>query len=275
MAGSILKLMITANEAISNTKLLKHIFMKKYLIFILLSLNYLISFSQTNTITLEDTNLVTTQRWRDTCFGLIDKSASQIPSGYLMDYSLVSLNDSSFNGLYSSNDTIAESGAFFALHNMFTSAKVNSNGTLPASTDTLFIDAYRYLRNTGYVPLLFLYQPYQKIRSTALSQGLFTLTPDSIRLKDVAGRSSSPYDTKTFFAFNPLENSITQFNNITFALPSEFWLMNGITSVSIDFGDGSGFRSLSENGTVSIYYNTAGTKYLTCKNNDLLWYTYG
>jgi len=106
--------------------------MKKALLIILLSLNYLISFSQTNTITVEDTNLITTQRWRDTCFGLIDKSAAQIPNGYLIDYSLVSLNDSSFNGLYSSNDTIAESGAFFALHNMFTSAKVNSNGMLPA-----------------------------------------------------------------------------------------------------------------------------------------------
>ncbi|HVZ95346.1 MAG TPA: T9SS type A sorting domain-containing protein [Chitinophagaceae bacterium] len=239
--------------------------MKKQLLLILLLVNCLISFSQTNTITLEDTNLITTQRWRDTCFGLIDKSAAQIPSGYLMDYSLVSLNDSSFNGSYNSNDTIAESGDFFALHSMFTSAKVNSNGTLPASTDTLFIDAYRYLRNTGYVPLLFLYQPYQKIRPTALSQGLFTLTPDSIRLKDVSGRGSSPYDTKTFFAFSPLQSSITQFNNITFALPSEFWLMNGITSVSIDFGDGNGFQTLSKNGTVSIYYNTEGIKYLTAK----------
>ncbi len=236
--------------------------MKKQLFIILILLNSLITFSQTNTITVEDTNLITMQRWRDTCFGLIDKSASQIPSGYLADYSLVGMNDSTFNGLYSSNDTINESGVFFSLHNIFTLAKVNSNGTLPASTDTLFIDAYRYKRNTGNIPLLFLYQPYQKIRSTAYSQGFFTITSDSVRLKDVAGRSTSPYDTKTFFAFTPLQDSITQFNNINFALPAEFWLMNGVTSVSIDFGDGNGFRALSKNGTVSIYYNTEGTKYL-------------
>jgi hypothetical protein len=33
---------------------------------------------------LEDTLNITKDRWRDTCFGLIDKSASQIPSGYLI-----------------------------------------------------------------------------------------------------------------------------------------------------------------------------------------------
>jgi hypothetical protein len=239
--------------------------MKTQLLITLFSLNSLISFSQTNTITVEDTNLITTKRWRDTCFGLIDKSASQIPSGYLMDYSLVGLNDSSFNGIYTSNDTVIDCGVIFALQGIFNSAKVNNNGTLPPSTDSLFIDANRYQRNTGYIPLLFLFQPYQKIRTTAFSQGLFTITPDSVRLLDVAGRSTSPYDSKTFFAFSSLQSNITQFNNITFSMPSEFWLMNGITSVSIDFGDGNGFRTLSKNGTVNIYYNTTGTKYLTAK----------
>ncbi|WP_301920752.1 hypothetical protein [Ferruginibacter sp.] len=211
---------------------------------------------------LKDTNLITSQRWRDTCFSLLDKSATQIPSGYLIDYSLAPLNDSSFNGANIKNDTITESGQFFALHNIFAASKVNNSGLLSNSTDTLFIDAYRYKRNTGSIPLLFLYQPYQKIRSSALSQGLFTITTDSIRLKDVAGRSTTPYDNRTCFAFSPLNNIITQFNTITFALQQEFWLMNNITSVSIDFGDGYGARVLSKNGTVTIYYNTEGTKYL-------------
>ena len=43
------------------------------------------TFCQTNTIQLEDTNLISSQRWRDTCFGLIDKSVSQIGKPTLTD----------------------------------------------------------------------------------------------------------------------------------------------------------------------------------------------
>ena len=144
-------------------------------------------------------------------------------------------------------------------------ATVNGNRKLPTSTDTLFIDAYRYQRNNGQIPLLFLYTNYEQISPSALSQGLFTVTSDSVRLKDVAERKTSPYNTKTCFTFAPLQDSIVQFNSINFALPAEFWMMSGITSVSIDFGDGNGFRTLNQGNTVTIYYNTEGRKYLKAK----------
>ncbi|HMG67592.1 MAG TPA: hypothetical protein VK588_07900 [Chitinophagaceae bacterium] len=71
-----------------------------------------LSFGQTNTIQVEDTNLISSQRWRDTCFGLIDKSATQIPSGYLIDYSLTLIIDSNFNSQIATVDTITN-GSFF------------------------------------------------------------------------------------------------------------------------------------------------------------------
>lgn len=245
-------------------------FMKKVLL-LLFALSLINTvFSQTNTIQVEDTNLITPQRWRDTCFGLLNKTGIWIPSGYLLDYSLV---DSTFKGL-GTNDTITESGQVFALHNIFNLSKVNNKAKLPTSTDTLLIDAYRYERNNSKIPLLFLYTNYEKIRSSALSEGLFTLTSDSVRLKDVVGRQTSPYNTKTCFVFAPLEDSIVQFNAIKFALPTEFWMMSGITSVSIDFGDGNGFRTFNKTNVATVYYNTEeGTKYLTAKittaNGDL------
>lgn len=235
--------------------------MKKILLTLLLLLIINSGFSQTNTIQVEDTNLITPQRWRDTCFGLINKSGTLIPSGYLLDYSLV---DSTFKGL-DANDTIMESGQVFALHNIFNLSKVNSKAKLPTSTDTLFIDAYRYQRNNAKIPLLFLYTNYEKIRYSALSEGLFTLTSDSVRLKDVAGRQTSPYNTKTCFVFAPLQDSIVQFNSIKFALPTEFWMMSGITSVSIDFGDGNGFKTFNKTNVATVYYDTEGRKYLTAK----------
>lgn len=83
--------------------------MKKLIISVLVLVNSLLCFSQTNTLQLEDTNLITSQRWRDTCFALLDKCATQIPSGYLIDYSLAPLNDNSFNGANIKNNTITES----------------------------------------------------------------------------------------------------------------------------------------------------------------------
>ena len=223
-------------------------------------------YSQTNSITILDSSTMTATRWRDTCFALLNLSGSQVSSGYLLDYSLAAFNDSNFNSLISTKtDTISDAGDFFSLHNILTSAVVNSNGVSIGNTDSLFINAYRYQRNTGNIPLMFLYQPYQKIAKTALSQGLFTITPDSLRLKDVTGRPSSPYYNDYFFAFSPFKNQLNVFGNISFALPSQLWLMPGISSVQVDFGDGSGYRTLSQNTTVSIYYPASGTYYLNAK----------
>ena len=62
----------------------------------LLSLLF-VSTSWAQTLQIEDTLLVTSQRWRDTCFGLTNKDATQIPSGYLIDYFLASI-DKDFDG---------------------------------------------------------------------------------------------------------------------------------------------------------------------------------
>jgi hypothetical protein len=222
--------------------------------------------AQTNAITYQDTIKCTTLRWQDTCFSLLNLSSSQIPSGYLLDYSLATFNDSSYNSLSSSNiDTLKDYGDFFALHKIFTLSNVNTNAVPLGSTDSLFINAYRYQRDSGYIPLLFLYQQYQKIDKNALQEDLFTLTSDSVRLMDVANRKTSPYDNKYFFAFTPYQTNITQFNTIKFAFPSQFWLMPGITSVQVNFGDGSGLRTITPGSKISINYNSSGTYYLTAQ----------
>jgi hypothetical protein len=239
---------------------------KKLLLLVVLALTTYLGNAQTSTLNLKDSSTITMQRWRDTSFALLNLSSSQIPSGYLIDYALNEFNDSNFNSVASANiDTITDAGSFFALHNILSASVVNSSATPIGTTDSLFINAYRYKRDHNTIPLLFLYQPFQKIRSTALSQGLMTLSPDSIRLQDVAGRTSSPYDNKFAFGFSPLQNKISQDNSISFALPSQFWMMPGVSSVQVDFGDGGGLRTLSPGSTVSIYYNATGTYYLTAK----------
>jgi hypothetical protein len=135
-------------------------------------------------------------------FGLLDLSSSQIPSGFLLDFSMLPFNDSSYNSLLTSSvDTISESGSFLSVLSILKSSAVNANAATLIATDSMFINAYRLHRNTGYFPLLFLYQAYQRINPTALSSNLFTLSADSLRIMDVPSRSSSPYKTGYCFAF--------------------------------------------------------------------------
>jgi pimeloyl-ACP methyl ester carboxylesterase len=234
------------------------LFMKKIFVFFVLLTSTYITMAQT--LQLEDTILVTRDRWRDTCFGLINKSSSLIPSGYLLDYSLTGFSED-FDGV-GSNDTLKTYGDFFYYHNILELSKVNSNAALQLTND-LFINAKRYKRDNPSIPLLFLFQPYQKINANALSNNLFSITADSVRLMDVPNRPSSPYDNKQLFMFTSIQTNITQHGNISFSLPSTLWQMAGINSVSIDFGDGLGSRTIAKGGTASVYYATEGYKSIT------------
>ena len=153
---------------------------KRFFLSVIFVILICFGYSQTNSFAIQDSGNMTRQRWRDTCFALLNLSSSQIPSGFLIDYSLNPFNDSNFNSLINTNvDTLLDAGNFFVIHNILTSSIVNSSAAPISTTDSLFINAYRYTRdNNGAMPLLFLYQPFQKIRSTAYAQGLMAFTSD-------------------------------------------------------------------------------------------------
>lgn len=157
---------------------------------------------------IEDTINITKDRWRDTCFGLIDKSALQIPSGYLLDYSLADFPAGDLDGV-GTNDTIKTYGDYFYYYNILELSAVNTNAILPTA-NSQYINASRYKRDNDTIPLLFLFQGYQKISPSALSNNLFSVTTDSLRLMDVPGRMSSPYVNNELFIFSPAETRITR-----------------------------------------------------------------
>ncbi len=64
----------------------------------------------------------------------------------------------------------------------------------------------------------------------------------------------------TVFFGAPFKTSIRQFNAIPFSFPDSLWQMDGISSISVDFGDGAGFRTLTKDTAVNIYYATEGLK---------------
>jgi hypothetical protein len=80
---------------------------------------------------------------------------------------------------------------------------------------------------------------------------------------DALPRSVSPYDTYYSFFAAPFKTAITQFNAIPFYFPDSLWQMSGISSISVNFDDGTGYRTLTKDTTVNIYYASAGLKLIT------------
>jgi pimeloyl-ACP methyl ester carboxylesterase len=234
--------------------------MKKLFFVTVLTLTAYSSLAQ-NTLTVIDTGNISRERWRDSVLRM-DKS--QITTGFLLEYSMFGFTGNKYDGVGNDDDTIKNDGRIFELHNILYNSKVNSSAVIDL-TDTLFSKAFFYNLNTNVIPLTFIYQKYNRIRQTALSQNLLKIAPDSVGILDVAGRTTSPYDPYELFAFAPFKTTITQFNAIQFTLPADLFYMAGITSVDIDFGDGAGFKTIAKGGTASVYYATEGTKYVTAR----------
>src|SRR5438270_1598946 len=107
-----------------------------------------------------DSATLTRERWRDSVLRM-DKT--QVPTGFLWEYSQFGFETTKFDGVGSDDDTIKNEGEIFALHNILSFSKVNNNVTIN-STDSLFKQAFYANLNTGVIPLMFLFQPYNKIR---------------------------------------------------------------------------------------------------------------
>lgn len=214
-----------------------------------------------NTLEVIDTGTISRVQWRDS---VLRMNKANIPTGFLLEYSMFGLEGTRYDGINNNDDTIKDNGRIFELHSTLYHSKVNSNAAIDV-TDTLFSKAYFAHRNSNVIPLTFIYQKYNVIRQSALSEGLFTIAADSVGILDAASQPVSPYNEQELFAFAPFKTSITRFNAIPFTLPNELFYMQGFTSVEVDFGDGAGYRLLNKGGGVNIYYATEGLKYLTAK----------
>lgn len=236
--------------------------MRKILLFIVAMFAIFYSFAQ---LEVTDNGNITRERWRDS---LLRMDKNQVPTGFLYEYSMFGFESNKYDGVNNDDDTIKNDGRIFELHSILWHSKVNNNVSIDV-TENLYSKAFLDNRNNHVIPLIFIYQPYNRIRQSALSEGLFTIDSDDVGILDVPGRPSSPYDPYQVFAFAPFKTEITQFNAIQFTLPDELFYMQGLTGVEVDFDDGAGFRSLYKGGSVSIYYSTNGLKYLTARINTV------
>jgi hypothetical protein len=100
------------------TKKLK--LMKKILNFFVALIATGFSFAQ-NTLEVIDTGNITRERWRDSVLRM-DKT--QVPTGFLLEYSMFGFESSKYDGVGNDDDTIKNGGRIFELHNTLWYSKV-------------------------------------------------------------------------------------------------------------------------------------------------------
>jgi hypothetical protein len=130
-----------------------------------------------------------------------------------------------------------------------------SNGGADALARMVYLasnPAVHYITGLHYV--------YQQFKPDAVASNLVSVVNNQIY--DVQGRASSPYLTKEAFGFAIREQQISGSSH-QFIIRNDLFLTNtgkSIGSLQIDFGDGSGYRIVSLNTTVSVNYITNGVK---------------
>ena len=98
---------------------------------------------------------------------------------------------------------------------------------------------------------------YSTISADAVNRGLLRVTNDVV-YETASFSRESPYDVKECITFAPFSWRHGDMDDFTFMLSDEFIFDNTgskISSVSVDFADGSGFREIRINEPVNIAYS--------------------
>jgi pimeloyl-ACP methyl ester carboxylesterase len=211
-------------------------------------------------IQVQDTLNQTTAQWRAANFQC---NLSTIPNGLLAEYSLAPFAWQRADGLANDDDTLTDGGLPYSLLDILRQSRVHAQATPLPDADSLYALAQTQYRS-GSIPFALLCQPYYRIRPAAFAEGLLQVGPDNIAMLDGPNAgSASPWQAQTVVACAPLHTSITQFGPIAFSFPAALWQAPGITSLTINFDDGAGPRTITPGTHLSIYYATEGYKTLT------------
>jgi hypothetical protein len=206
----------------------------------------------------------------NTVFQHIDKS--KIPTGYLEEYGPGFVPFGIFNGQLTDSNRV-NIDLWELLYGSFIASKIYGTQNLPSMETAMnMVSNYSDLKNNLFALPIFLFD-YGVLRPQAVNFNLFTISNNQIY--DVPGRTQSPYIQKTMFAASPLING-TSTGNVTILLKPDLFFTNTtkvLSTVHIDFNDGSGYMPVLFNVPYTKTYTDTGYKRwkikITCTDNTI------
>jgi hypothetical protein len=180
---------------------------------------------------------------------------SQVPTGFLYDLSWSFVSPSDYRGVLTDYNYVT-TDVFGMLYGAMRGSMVDTTG-LPSPG--VYLSRTKSPFSADTIPFAVLMLRFDRIRPDAIDSNLLYL--DNGQLFDVPGRSQSPYFQDTVFAATMLRAEIDT-RAIVFQLPGELFFGNlgESPSISIDPGDGNGWRSLMLGQPLAVQYNSDGEK---------------
>lgn len=182
-------------------------------------------------------------------------SKNALETGILIHRSPIFIWPGKYNGQNRADSMQVDIDKFGVLYGQFLGA-ANQPESLPAPA--VYLDrALRPFRMGDTLDLVFMAMRFDHLRGDALERNLVEW--HNGKLRDVVGRSASPYAQDTCFAFAALHKEV-EGETICFRLPPDLLLGNlqQWAAIQIDFGDGKGFRAVTPGEVVTVTYTSAG-----------------
>ncbi|MDO7850735.1 T9SS type A sorting domain-containing protein [Hymenobacter convexus] len=192
----------------------------------------------------------------DHLFAQVDKT--QVPAPFLEEYGLRFVPLDVFNGTLTDSSRTNMQAWRMAYASVLTSYITGTN-PLPTLGD-LNTRLQTQATASAAIPIMVQRINYAALRPDALTAGLFTAQNE--QLFDVAGRSQSPYLSRVLFMAAP-ETSVAATGDVSFVFAQNLHVQSGggsVSNLSIDFGDGQGYRTATWGQPIGASYCTAGTR---------------
>jgi hypothetical protein len=190
----------------------------------------------------------------------VNLDKSKVPYGILRDYAMEFTNLENFGeAAVQADSNYCDPGAFAEVYRTLLTGRIHPSASGLLRQDTIGNRWMRY-RQPGRITLSGLYFSYSRFRDDA-ANNYVTITNDQLYDKYIDGVWQNPYQTETAFVISP---PITRYSEVAFniLLPQDLWLTNNsaaISAISIDVGDGAGYRTLTPGVDLPVNYTNSGT----------------
>ena len=198
-------------------------------------------------------------------FSLLEKN--RIPNHILLDYGFDLIDVTQFDGALRSNNYIDLERYNLIYNSIVSSAtQINISGIEQPQQE---LEKWKTLQkqqndtakfnNKASIVLNGLLFNYSKINENALANNKISIVNDKYDDKYINGVWQNPYDNKIAFA---IASPVFMLNRslVEVQLPNTLWHSNAnITAIAINFGDGTGYKNLSNGSLANTNYTTVGT----------------